>query len=40
MYEILNYEYYPYSNSKTDGDRFGWCNNFKGFISYRRILNI
>lgn len=51
---ILNYEYYPYSNGKTNrdgelwmgfigenpnnGDRFGWCNNFKGFIPYRYLL--
>jgi len=53
-YGILNYEYYPYSNGKTDregelwmgfigenpnnGGRFGWCNNFKGFIQYRYLI--
>lgn len=51
---ILNYEYYPYSNGRTNrdgelwmgfvgenpnnGERFGWCNNFKGFIQYRYLV--
>ena len=51
---ILNYEYYPYSNGKTNrdgelwmgfigenpnnGERFGWCNNFRGFIQYRYLV--
>ena len=51
---ILNYEYYPYSNGKTNrdgelwmgfieeninnGNRFGWCNNLRGFIQYRYLV--
>ena len=51
---ILNYEYYPYSNGRTNrdgelwmgfigenpnnGERFGWCNNFRGFIQYRYLV--
>ena len=53
-YGILNYEYYPYFNGKTNrdgefwmgfngvnpnnGNRFGWCRNFKGFIQYRYLI--
>ena len=51
---ILNYEYYPYSNGRTNrdgelwmgfigenpnnGNRFGWCNNLRGFIQYRYLV--
>lgn len=51
---ILNYEYYPYSDGKTNrdgelwmgfigenpnnGNRFGWCNNLRGFIQYRYLV--
>lgn len=53
-YGILNYEYYTYSNGKTNrngefwmgfdgmnpknGNRYGWCNNFQGFIPYRYLI--
>ena len=49
-YGIYNIEYYPicYKESvnfdgplgenPNNGDKFGWCRNFKGFIQYRYLL--
>ena len=45
----LNYEYYPkivkamfeddiLGENPNNGDRYGWCRNFKGFIQYRHII--
>ena len=37
--EIVNRELYPQSYSKDLGtDFYGWCNNFKGFIQYRYLI--
>lgn len=45
----LNYEYYPKTikpmfgdedigENPNNGERYGWCNNFKGFIQYRYLI--
>ena len=37
--EIVNRELYPQSYSKNLGTNFyGWCNNYKGFIQYRYLI--
>ena len=33
---IFNQECYPKELENTD--RFGWCNNFRGFIQYRYLI--
>lgn len=42
---LVNFEYYPLVNENGDeleyldkNNRFGWCNNFRGFIQYRHII--
>ena len=42
---LVNHEYYPLVNGNGNEleyidktDRFGWCNNFRGFIQYRHII--
>jgi thymidylate synthase ThyX len=46
---IVNYDYYPITYkamfegdkvgiNEYNDDRFGWCNNFKGFIPYRYLI--
>jgi hypothetical protein len=47
-YGITNLEMMPFSSghpivgftglNPTNGDKYGWCNNFKGFVQYRYLI--
>lgn len=48
--DIFNYEYYPYVETESEyigfvgpnpnnGNRYGWCGNFQGFIQYRKMFD-
>lgn len=47
-YGITNLEMMPFSSgdpivgfkglNPTNGEKYGWCNNFRGFIQYRYLL--
>ena len=47
-YGITNLEIMPFSSgypivgftglNPTNGDKYGWCNNFRGFIQYRHLV--